>query len=182
MIVTSLLAALVTAVLAAGAFAGTDNAGGVLAAYTVKSLDGDKTTLASYRGDIVVVNFWASWCAPCRHELPMMEQWNQSWQGRGARVVAISVDSDKRKARRFVDEENLALAVFHDGPDGLARELDIPSLPCTYLLDRNGNVLKVVQGSNDAELAALYQTVESMLADGRVREVQKAASALEGGR
>src|SRR5262245_56507826 len=74
-----------------------------LAAHRLESLDGKTTTLAAYRGDVIVVNFWASWCAPCRRELPMLDQWNAAWSGRGARVIAISIDTDAKKARRFAE-------------------------------------------------------------------------------
>jgi thiol-disulfide isomerase/thioredoxin len=79
------------------------------------------------------VNFWASWCAPCRRELPLLDQWNSAWTGRGARVIAISIDTDAKKAKRFAEEMKLTLPVMHDGPQGLARTLDIPSVPYTLL-------------------------------------------------
>jgi peroxiredoxin len=145
------------------AAAGAD-AGATLASRELTSLDGGKTKLSSLRGDVVVVNFWATWCEPCRKELALFERWNTEWQGRGARVVAISIDKDARKARRFAEDLHLTLTVLHDGPDGLARTLDLPSVPCTYLLDRDGNVTRVVKSSNTGELAALKRDVESLLA------------------
>jgi peroxiredoxin len=145
------------------AAAGAD-AGATLANRELASLDGGTTKLSSLRGDVVVVNFWATWCAPCRKELVLFERWNSEWQGRGVRVVAISIDSDARKARRFAEDLHLTLTVLHDGPDGLARSLDLPSVPCTYLLDRNGNVTRVVKSSSADDLALLKRDVESMLA------------------
>jgi thiol-disulfide isomerase/thioredoxin len=155
------------------AIAGTD-ARSILASHSLKSLDGAATTLSSYRGDVIVVNFWASWCAPCRKELPMLDAWNATWTGRGARVVAISIDTDAGAVRRFAKSENLSLPVFHDGPDGLARMLDIPSVPCTFLLDREGNVVRIVQSSSAEAMAALAKNVESLLASARGAAAQKA--------
>jgi len=139
------------------------DAGEVLASYRLKSIDGVETTLSSFRGEVVVVNFWASWCAPCRKELPVMDGWHADWTGRGGRVVAISIDKDVRKARRFAEETNLSLTVLHDTPDGLARILDIPSLPCTFLLDKDGNVVSVIRSSSPDDLAALRDKVETLL-------------------
>jgi len=133
-----------------------------LANHELTALAGGKVTLASMRGEVVIVNFWATWCAPCRKELEVMDRWNSEWKDRGARVVAISIDRDARKARRFAEEMALKMTVVHDGPDGLARSLDLPSVPCTYLLDRNGNVVSIVKSSNAGELAALKTKVESM--------------------
>jgi thiol-disulfide isomerase/thioredoxin len=148
-----------------------------LAAHTLSSLDGGTTTLSAFRGEVVVVNFWATWCAPCRHELPLLDQWNTQWKSRGARVVAISIDQDPSKVRSFVKEMKLSLTVMHDGPDGLARSLDIPAVPYTLLLDRDGNVIETVRGSAEAEVAALGRKVETMLAARGERPVQEAGVA-----
>ena len=133
-----------------------------LANHELASLDGKKMTLSSLRGEVIVVNFWATWCAPCRKELAVFEGWNREWKNRGARVVAISIDRDARKARNFAEDMALSLTVVHDGPDGLARSLDLPSVPCTYLLDRDLNIVSIVKSSNADELAALKAKVESM--------------------
>lgn len=148
-----------------------------LASHRLSSLDGTTTTLAAYRGEVVVVNFWASWCAPCRHELPLLDQWNSDWAGRGARVIAISIDNDARKAKRFMDDMELSLTVVHDGPNGLARGLDIPTVPYTLLLDREGNVIDTVRGSAEAEVTALGRKVETMIAARGVKPVQEAGMA-----
>ncbi len=139
------------------------DAGTTLANHELASFDGGKTKLSAMRGEVVVVNFWATWCAPCRKELTLFNGWNAEWKERGARVVAISIDKDARKARRFAEEMGLSLTVVHDGPDGLARALDLPSVPCTYLLDRDGKVVGVVRTSSQNELALLKGKVDSML-------------------
>ena len=105
-----------------------------------------------------------------------MNKWNAAWADRGARVVAISIDKEERKARRFAEQTKLSLTVFHDGPAGLAKTLDLPSVPCTYLLDRDGNVVTVIRSSSDKDLAALQQKVESLL-----RSSPKAAQKAEAG-
>jgi peroxiredoxin len=145
------------------AAAGAD-AGATLASHELASFDGGKTRLSALRGDVVVVNFWATWCAPCRKELALFDRWNTEWSGRGARVVAISIDTDAHKAQRFAEDMKLSLTVLHDGPEGLARSLDLPSVPCTYLLDRDGQIVSVVHTSNAGDLAALKSKVESLMA------------------
>jgi thiol-disulfide isomerase/thioredoxin len=171
----SLVAAISVMAAAGAARAGSDH--DTLTAYKLTALDGKTTTLAACRGEVVVVNFWASWCAPCRKELPLLDQWNSAWAGRGARVIAISIDSDAKKAKQFADEMKLTLPVMHDGPDGLARTLDIPSVPYTLLLDRDGNVVGEVKGSTESEIAALQRKVETLLAARGVSPVQEAGVA-----
>jgi len=150
------------------------DAGETLASHRLTSFEGAATTLSAYRGQVLVVNFWASWCAPCHDELVTMDRWNDAWAERGARVVAISIDKDAAKARRFTEHLKLSLTVLHDGPTGLARTLDIPALPCTYLLDSQGRVVSVVRGSSAGELAALRAKVEAMLASARPTAPQEA--------
>jgi thiol-disulfide isomerase/thioredoxin len=152
-----------------------------LESYSLTDLDGDARTLAEYRGEVVVVNFWASWCAPCRKELPTLDAWNTEWSSRGARVAAISVDSDPDKARRFAEEAELGLELYHDGPDGLAKQLDLPYLPCTYVLDANGELVLVTGGSGEEELARVHRTVEQLLAGSAAMSPMNASS-MEGTR
>lgn len=128
------------------------------------TVEGLPATLASWDGEVLVVNFWATWCAPCRGELAQLDAWNTGWTGRGARVVAVSLDSDRERAVRFAADQELGLTVLHDGPDGLARELDLPAVPTTYVLDREGSVVLEVQGSGERELERLRQAVEQLLA------------------
>lgn len=160
---TALIVAFASLAAAApAAVAGTD-VRETLAGYRLAGLDGRETTLSSYRGEVVIVNFWASWCAHCRKELPVMNRWNEAWAARGGRVVAVSVDKDARKARRFVNDEQLTLTVLHDGPDGLARAIDVPSLPCTFLLDRDGRLVTVMRTSSPESLEELRRQAESLL-------------------
>lgn len=134
-----------------------------LQGYELKDLEGASHSFAQNRGEVVVVNFWASWCAPCLKELPVFDRWHEDWSTRGARVAAISVDSSARKARNFVEKAGLGLDVYHDGPDGLARQLDLPYLPCTFVLDQEGRVALVSGGSSEEELERVYRTVEGLL-------------------
>lgn len=127
------------------------------------TVDGRPATLAAWEGEVLVVNFWASWCAPCRRELAQLDAWNSGWEPRGARVVAVSLDSERERARRFAADHDLGLTVLHDGPDGLARQLDLPAVPTTYVLDRDGAIVLEVQGSDERQLERLRLAVEQLL-------------------
>jgi thiol-disulfide isomerase/thioredoxin len=126
-------------------------------------LAGATVMLSELRGQVVVVNFWASWCKPCKRELMRLDQWNRELDGRPARIVAVSIDSDREKAARFIQDKGLALPVFHDGPSGLAAVLDLPSLPCTVVLDAWGRVVRVRGGGDDDTVRELRHTVEALL-------------------
>jgi len=169
-----LLALLFAAGSASPSGAGGDDAAR-LGQYALTDLDGGTRTLGDYHGDVVVVNFWASWCAPCLKELPILDDWHAEWAPRGAKIAAISVDSSSKKARRFVEEAKLKMDVYHDGPDGLAKQLDLPFLPCTYVLDRSGKVVLVTGGSSKEELARVQRTVEALLSSTNSASLETAA-------
>jgi len=116
--------------------------------HVLHTLDGKSLTLASLRGEVVVVNFWASWCPPCRKELPALAALNDRLAGHG-RVIAVSIDRDLRNVERFAKANHLSMTVAHDGPDGLARQLDLKSVPLTLVLGRDGEVALTAMGTSD---------------------------------
>ena len=134
-----------------------------LLAEPMVNLAGEFASLADYRGEVLVVNFWASWCAPCRDELPVLDAWNTEWSGTGARVVGVSLDKRIDNVKRFVADTGLGLSILVDGPDGLAAELDLTAVPTTYLLDRDGGVVMVVRGFKEDELLHLKSAAEDLV-------------------
>ena len=160
-----ILLSVVAGVLALGQVRGAaaDSIKADLLAEPMVDLEGRPASLADYAGQVMLVNFWASWCAPCRHELPLLDAWHRDWDGQ-AQVVAVSIDHEAGNAERFVTETGLELPVLVDGPYGLARQLDLKAVPSTYLLDRQGNVVMVVVGSADEDLARLKRAAEDLMA------------------
>lgn len=156
--VVAMLAAVLALVPPAGAetaeVLGADQAAAAraLGEHTLHRLDGSTFSLASLRGQVVVVNFWASWCAPCRKELPRLDALNAELAKSGGRVVAVSIDTDVKNARRFVTAHQITMPVAQDGPDGLARTLELLHVPCTVVLDRNGSIACAVGGGDEAAL------------------------------
>ncbi len=101
---------------------------------------GKPHTLADFRGKLVLLNVWATWCAPCREEMPALDRLQAQLGGPGFEVVALSVDQQGPQiARRFLGEIGVrALALYIDPSASAAFKLDTPGLPVSLLLDRNG--------------------------------------------
>ena len=125
--------------------------------HSLRDLRGGSLTLAAFNGHVVVLNFWASWCGPCRKELPRLAALDAELSKLGGRVVAISIDADVRNAADFATRHAPGMALFHDGPDGLVRSLDVPALPYTYVLDRDGRVVWSGGGADKSTLLTIAE-------------------------
>jgi peroxiredoxin len=149
----------------AGSAEDTARLGATLAAHELVGTDGRTFRLADYRGEIVVVNFWATWCQPCRKELPLLDGLHTRLREHEGRVVAISVDRDAERATRFLEDHGLQLPAVVDGPEGLARSVDLAYLPYTIVLDRSGTVVYRGPSAGAEEWQRLGTVVEGLLTD-----------------
>lgn len=128
-----------------------------------QSLAGKKIDLAAYRGQVVLLNFWATWCAPCRVELPHFDAWQAMYKSRGLAVVAVSMDDDPALARGVVQKLHLGIPVLMGDPKLGEQYGGVFGLPVTFLIDRRGVVRKRIEG--EQKLDWLEQQVQAMLAD-----------------
>ena len=160
----ALLALALAAPAAAGTGPGTARVSAAVAAHPVRQLGGGELSLPSLRGSVVVLNFWASWCGPCRKELPQLAALDRELARQGGRVVAVSIDEDVRNAASFALRNAAGMTVFHDGPAGLVRTLDLPALPYTIVLDRDGMVAWSGGGADAATLRHITDTARRLVA------------------
>lgn len=134
-----------------------------LASHRLADLSGTDLDAADLEGEIVVVNFWATWCEPCRREMPLLQGLHDRLAARGGRVMAISVDRSSQRVTDFVEELGLSLPVYTDGPDGLAKKLDLEFLPYTVVLDREGQVVFAGAGGPGKAWDGMERVVEKLL-------------------
>ena len=120
-------------------------------------------SLASLRGSVVYVDFWASWCVPCRLSMPLLEALYREDQARGFAVVGINKDVSSEDARRFLRKIPVSFPLASDAQDAAARAFDVKTMPSGYLVDRKGVVRVVHRGFTDETAAALRKEVEVLL-------------------
>ena len=109
----------------------------------------NKVTLSQFRGQIVVLNFWATWCAPCVEEVPSLVAMQQRMKAKGVTVLAVSVDVDESAYRHFVKDHNVNLLTVRD-PDQKSNALyGTAKFPETYVIDRNGVIRRKFIGAVD---------------------------------
>jgi thiol-disulfide isomerase/thioredoxin len=138
-----------------------------LPALTFQAMDGQEATLEAFAGKVVVLNLWATWCAPCREEMPALDRLQAQFAGRDVVVLALSVDrAGPERVQQFLDEIGVKhLHVYRDPKAAATRALKVPGLPATILVDRQGReagrVLGIAQWDGPAAVAA----VERLLAE-----------------
>ncbi len=135
---------------------------------TVDLATGDSVSLHErYRGSVTLVNIWATWCAPCREEMPAMQAAYDSLRGQGFRVVAVSIDqSDSTAVRAFIEEFGLTFDILHDRTGGIQRTYQTTGVPESFLLDREGRIVRRVIGAHDWSSGVNRDLVRRLLADG----------------
>jgi peroxiredoxin len=124
---------------------------------------GQPLSLASHKGNVVLVDFWATWCGPCRGELPNVIATYQKYHAQGFDIVGVSLDQEKAKLLSFTKDQNMTWQQFFDGQgwgNKLAVKYGIESIPATFLLDRDGKII-----GKDLRGEALEQAVTSALAN-----------------
>ena len=117
-----------------------------------KTLDGGKLDLGNFRGKVVLLDFWATWCASCQIELPAFARWQRSYGAQGLQVIGISMDDDPELARRFYRRLKLSYPVAMGDEQLGAQYGGVLGLPLTFLIDRHGVVRARFQGETDLKL------------------------------
>jgi len=115
------------------------------------------------RGTVVYVDFWASWCVPCRQSMPALDQLYRKYRDRGFRVVGVNKDVTLEDAQHFLTRVPVTFPLVADGKDRVARAFDVQAMPCGYLVDRKGVVRRVHRGYTAETAAALSGEVEALL-------------------
>lgn len=139
-------------------------AGDVAPGFKVDDLLNNKQiSLEQYKGQIVYLDFWASWCPPCLKSFPFMEQLKQRYSQRGLVVVAISLDSKRADAMSFLNRTEASFIIGHNSQGGVASSYDVQAMPSSYLIGRDGKVILRHLGFNESDKAKLEKAIKSAL-------------------
>lgn len=132
--------------------------------FTLSTLDKNEITLSDLRGDPIVLNLWASWCPPCRAEMPALNKIYEQYSDRGLNVLAVNMtfQDSEMAARTFADEFSLSFPVLLDRTGIVARLYQMQALPSTYFIDRQGVIRRVIIGGPLPE-ATLLSEVEALI-------------------
>jgi len=139
------LTLLLSLMLFATAFAGAGK-GQKAPNFSITTLDGKKLSLASLRGKVVLLDFWAQWCEPCKKELPELQKLSQAYAGKGVVVVSVNIDKQRENAERMAKQLGVSFDVGLDPAGTVAGMYDLPKMPTSFVLDKKGIIRFVHEG------------------------------------
>jgi peroxiredoxin len=125
--------------------------------------DGKEITLDTYRGKVLLLDFWASWCSPCRQEMPNVKKTYNEFHSNGFEILGVSLDDSRAKFRSYIDEQEIPWPQIFDGKgwnSEVGKLYAVNSIPATFLLDRSGKIRYRDLRGND-----LYEAVKSLIAE-----------------
>lgn len=128
---------------------------------------GTTRTLADYKGQVVLLNIWATWCEPCRVEMPSIEQLYRDYAPRGLKVVAVSIDDPGTDAaiRKFAQDYKLTFEILHDSSKTIENTYQATGVPETAVISRDGTIRKRIIGATDWSSEANRRLVDDLLAE-----------------
>ena len=153
---------LLVAVLAA-APASAARTGELAPAFALATAAGDIVDLTRLRGRVVYVDFWASWCTPCKRSFPWMNELEARYHDSGLTIVAINVDKRREDALRFLRDVPARFTVVFDAEGRTPAAFDVKGMPSSYLIDREGRVAAVEEGFHDERATVIEQRIRALL-------------------
>ncbi|HSQ03673.1 MAG TPA: TlpA disulfide reductase family protein, partial [Burkholderiales bacterium] len=137
--------------------------GGATPSLALKDLKGVPHDLAAYRGKVVLVNFWATWCEPCRDEMPSMQRLEQQLAGQPFAVLAVNADEPEARVRKFLSQTPLGFTILLDPEMRTARAWSARILPMSFLIDRDGRVRYAARGDVDWTSAPVISAIRTLI-------------------
>ncbi|TET67520.1 MAG: redoxin domain-containing protein [Dehalococcoidia bacterium] len=115
--------------------------------FQLQNLDGQTVSLGNLQGKPVLINFWATWCPPCRSEMPYIQEVYEEWVNRGLVVLALNIGESSSKVEEFMQNHNLSFIVLLDTKQDIAQRYNITGIPTTFFIDKDGIIQDKIIGA-----------------------------------
>ena len=120
-------------------YAATEKLSGKAANFTLKSRSGKNIKLSELRGQVVMLNFWASWCGPCRKEMPLLEKIHKKYKRLGFTLLGVNVEENSSAAKNYLKDVKVTFPILFDATNKTSKLYNVSAMPTTVIIDRNGN-------------------------------------------
>jgi len=131
--------------------------------FFLKDINGRDLTLSSYKGKVVILSFWATWCPSCKDEMPKFNKLHNEMKSRGIEILAISSDYSLGYLKDYLDKNSFDFRIAYDEKRTVTRQYKVPYLPVTFLIDRNGFIAEKVTGEFEWPSAEMKTKIEKLL-------------------
>jgi peroxiredoxin len=159
----NILLGLACSAFAAAALAASGLTGQSAPDFALKSSSGENLRLSEYRGDVVLVNFWATWCGPCRQEMPLLDQMYTKYERVGFSLLGVNIDENSSKAMNMVSELGVSFPVLFDTRKEVSKLYEVDAMPVTVIIDREGTVRYVHHGYKPGYEQMYLDQIKSLL-------------------
>lgn len=131
--------------------------------FTLKSDNGKNIRLAEQRGKVVMINFWASWCGPCRKEMPLLDELYQRYEPAGFTLFGVNVEQNPEAAQRFLEDVGVSFPILYDPESSVSQRYQVDAMPTTVMVDRDGQVRYVNRGYKDGDEEKYRKQVRELI-------------------
>ncbi|HYL72040.1 MAG TPA: TlpA disulfide reductase family protein [Candidatus Dormibacteraeota bacterium] len=120
--------------------------GGPAPGFSLDSRAGSQVSLAQYKGQVVMINFWASWCGPCRQEMPLLESIYKKYSKMGFTMIGVNVEPDSNAANEWLKQTPVSFPILYDKDSKVSKLYDVSGMPSTVIIDRSGKLRMLHRG------------------------------------
>jgi len=131
--------------------------------FSLPARDGGELKLSSLRGQVVMLNFWATWCGPCRQEMPLLEQIHAKYEPLGFTLVGVNVEEDSAAAKAWLQKVPVSFPVLFDTRNTVSGTFGVAAMPSSVLIDREGKVRYVHQGYKPGDEARYAEMIRALV-------------------
>jgi len=126
-------------------------------------MKGAPVRLSEHLGEVVVINFWATWCGPCRQEMPLLEQMHKRYSALGFTLVGVNVDANSKDAEEWLTKTPVTFPVLFDRESKVSAMYDVKAMPSTVFIDRQGNVRALHRGYKAGDESEYLNQIRALL-------------------
>lgn len=131
--------------------------------FTLKSNQGKNVRLSDLRGQVVMLNFWASWCGPCRQEMPLLDKMYQRYSSAGFSLLGVNVEADPKDADKFLKDSPVSFPILYDTTSKVSEKYKVDAMPSTVLIDCDGNLTHLHRGYKAGDEKKYIKLVKGLI-------------------
>jgi peroxiredoxin len=131
--------------------------------FTLTSKAGSPISLAQYKGQVVMLNFWASWCGPCRQEMPLLEDIYKRYHKVGFTLIGVNVEPDSKSADDWLKQTPVSFPILYDKDSKVSKLYDVATMPSTVIIDRKGNVRVLHRGYKPGDENGYQTSIQALM-------------------